>query len=94
MADYMYHCYVYHETDGVMGIVPANEDANNTDWETNYKSQALEVNDIIPAATTFELIKTWTQFKALIVSPYTWSDVKYAHESNAWDIYLITSTQA
>lgn len=92
MADYMYHTYIYHDTSNVLGVVPATEAANNTDFTTNYQSQCLLVDDIQSAATTFEIIKTWSQFKALVASPYTWSDVKYSHEGDAWDIYLITSS--
>jgi len=91
MAEYMYHCYVYHTTTDVVGIDPVAEAANTLDFETNYKSQTVEVNDIIPATTTFEIIKTYTDFKALIDGVnILWTDVKHANEGKAYDIYLIT----
>jgi hypothetical protein len=93
MADYMYHTYIYKDTNNVLGVVPAEESVKNTDFTTNYKSQCLQIDDLLPAGTTFEIVKTWTGFKALIAAPYTWTDVKYADEGKAWDIYLVTGAQ-
>jgi hypothetical protein len=92
MADYLYHAYVYHDTSDVLGVNPVVEAANTADFENNYKSQAVQIDDIIPGQTTFDIVKTYTQFKALISSPLTWSDVRYADEEKAYDLYLLTSS--
>lgn len=92
MADYLYHCYIYHDTSNVIGVVPADEAAKVLDFETNYKSPAVKIDDVVINATTFETVKTYTQFKALIDGVnITWGDVKYAKEEKAYDIYLLTN---
>jgi hypothetical protein len=91
MAEYLYHAYVYHNTTNVIGANSSQEATNTTDFETNYKSQATEIEDVTPGATVFDIVKSYTDFKALIVSPITWSDVKYADEGKAYDLYLLTA---
>jgi hypothetical protein len=92
MAEYLYHAYIYHDTSNVIGVNPVTEAAYTLDFETNYKSQAVEVNDISSAATTFDIVKSYADFKTLIVSPRTWGDVRYAKEAKAYDLYLLTSS--
>jgi hypothetical protein len=92
MAEYLYHAYVYHDTQDVLGVNVSQEAANTTDFETNYKAQAIEVDDITPGATTFDIVKSYADFKTLISSPITWSDVRYAKEEHAYDLYLLTSS--
>lgn len=76
-----------------MGVVPADEAAKVSDFETNYKAPAVKIDDIVVQATTFETIKTYDQFKALIDGvTITWGDVKYAKEDKAYDIYLLTDS--
>jgi hypothetical protein len=93
MADYLYHTYIFHNTTNVIGVDPATEAANVTDFETNYKTPAVKIDDISIQSTTFESIKTYTQFKALVDGVIlTWGDVKYAKEDKAYDIYLLTDS--
>jgi hypothetical protein len=92
MADYLYHTYVYKNTNDVLGVVPADEAANTLDFETNYKATAVKVDDLEIMGTTFETIKTYSQLKALVDGvTITWADVKFAVEGKAYDIYLLTS---
>jgi len=92
MADYLYHTYIYYKTNDVIGIVPADEAVKVTDFETNYKALAVKIDDIVIQATTFESVKTYDQFKALVDGvTITWGDVKYAKEEKAYDIYLLTN---
>jgi|WetSurSiteA1Bulk_404760.scaffolds.fasta_scaffold54127_2 hypothetical protein len=91
MAEYLYHAYVYHNTANVIGANNSQEATNTTDFETNYKSIATEVEDVKPGATMFDIVKSYTDFKALIVNPITWADVKYANEDGkVYDLYLLT----
>jgi len=93
MADYLYHTYIYHKTTDVLGIVPADEAAKVLDFETNYKTPASKIDDITIQTTTFETLKTYEQFKALVDGvTITWGDVKYAKEEKAYDIYLLTDS--
>ena len=93
MADYLYHTYIYHKTTDVIGVVPADEAVKVADFETNYKSLCVKIDDISIQATTFETLKTYDQFKALIDGvTITWGDVKFAKEEKAYDIYLLTDS--
>jgi hypothetical protein len=92
MAEFLYHAYIYHNTSNVLGVNASQEATNTTDFETNYKSQAVEVSDIIPGTTTFDIVKSYTDFKTLITSPITWGDVRYANEDKVYDLYLLTSS--
>jgi hypothetical protein len=91
MANYLYHTYILKDGTNTAGYNLATEAANKTDFETNFKATAYKIEDIFPAETTFDVIKTYADFKALIVSPITWADVNYADETKFYDIYLLTA---
>lgn len=93
MSDYLYHSYIYHKTNDVIGIVPADEVAKVLDFETNYKAQAVSADDLLVNATTFETDKTYTQFKGLIDgTTILWSDVKFVKRDKVYDLYLVTDS--
>jgi hypothetical protein len=93
MAEYLYHTYVYYDTSNVIGANAVQEAANTTDFETNYKSQATEIDDLVPGATMFDIVVSYADFKALITSPITWADVKFADEDDkVYDLYLLSSS--
>ena len=85
---YLYQTTLFIDTTNTYGF-PVTNSADKTDWETNFKSQALLINKIEIAETVFIVDKTFTQFKALIASPVLWSDVKYV-ESGRYNIYLLS----
>lgn len=65
--------------------------ADKTDFETN-KASALQAQDVIFAETTFLVQKSYTDFKALIVSPLAWSDVKYIQYANYYELYVTSES--
>jgi hypothetical protein len=93
MADYLYHTYMYHKTGDVIGIVPVEEAAKVTDFETNYKNTAINTDELLINATTFEIDKNYTQFKGLIDgATITWGDVKFVKRDKVYDLYLVTDS--
>lgn len=93
MVNYIYRCYIYTQTDGVVGVVPATESANKTDFETNYKSSATEFSDVTIIETSFIKDLSYTDFKAKIDGvTITWADVKYEVYPIMYEIYLVTDT--
>lgn len=76
---YLYRAKILKNTDEyIMSQAEKNQHASDrTDFETNFKAQTIPVGDVIIAETTFVADLTYIQFKAKIVSPVLWSDVKY-----------------
>lgn len=89
---YLYKKVIFIETDKVIGIDVQQNNADKTDWEDNYKSSAVPVNELVIAETTFIVDNiTWATFKTLVDTPYTWGDVKYIENSGRYEIYLTSS---
>lgn len=91
MADYLYKATVFYNTTNVLDVNPSQEATNTTDFETNYKADCVEINNINVIQTTFEINKTYTDFKNLISTPFDWNDVRLVISDKHYDLYLLTS---
>ena len=87
---YSYQATIY-KTEEVI-ISGGTDDTDRSDFETNFKATAVEINDIEYADTVFIVQKTYTQFKALIVSPLVWSDVKYENAHSRYILSILSET--
>jgi hypothetical protein len=66
--------------------------AAKLDYETNFKSQTVKADDLIVSETSFEIDKTWSQFKNLIDGvTYQWSDVRQLNMKKFYELHLITN---
>ncbi len=93
MAYYLHKSALFKVTDNVASIDIAQNDADKTDFETNFKSQAKQVDSLIIAETTFEVNKTYAQFKAIIDGvTIAWADVKYTETEGGYRLYLLRDT--
>ena len=93
MADYIYDCTILKDQTNTYGFDLTAEAANKTDYENNYQSQTVKVNDLIVSETSFEIDKTWAQFKALIDGVnLTWADVKEGIVGKSYELHLITNS--
>lgn len=93
MANYLHKSALFKVTDNVASIDIAQNNADKTDFETNFKSQAKQVDSLIIAETTFEVNKTYAQFKAIIDGvTITWADVKYTETEGGYRLYLLRDT--
>jgi hypothetical protein len=69
--------------DDIRSINQASQD----DFEANYKASAVLITSVVMAETTFITELAYADFKAKIVSPITWADVKYI-DNNDYVLYL------
>ena len=93
MANYLHKSALFKITDNVASIDIAQNDADKTDFETNFKTQAKQVDSLIIAETTFEVNKTYAQFKAIVDGvTITWADVKYTETEGGYRLYLLRDT--
>lgn len=86
---YLYRAVSYKNPE-LLGLPAGTNAADITDFETNYKATALLVNSVNLAETTFEIDKTYTQFKALVVSPLTWANIEYTEDSVKYIFNLLS----
>lgn len=63
-----------------------------SDFETNFRSIAIPIIVLTLAQTTFVVDKTYSAFKALIVTPITWGDVKYTDDTQKYVLSLLRDT--
>jgi hypothetical protein len=89
MANYIYTTDLFKPTGGVVGA--PDDTVNLTDFSNNYKSSAIQINDLTIQETSFAIEKSYTDFKNLITSPYDWGDVKYIETPRVCSLYLVTS---
>jgi len=86
---YLYRTILHKDLQNVFSPPPTNN-ADKTDFETNYKSQATMVGDIVIAQTTFMSELSYASFKAKVVSPLGWVDVKYLDGIQRYVLNLLT----
>lgn len=92
MPNYLYKTTIYKTTDDVIGFSPSN-DSDRQDFEGNYKSSAQPVNEITLAETTYEVEKSYEDFKSLLVAMVkTWSDVIYKENNKKYELNLLINS--
>lgn len=92
MPNYLYKTIIFKTTDDVIGFSPSN-DVDRDDFETNYKSKAQSVNEITLAETTYEVEKSYADFKSLLVAMIkTWSDVTYRENNKKYELNLLINS--
>jgi hypothetical protein len=93
MVDYLYKARIWKDTTNVVEVNPTTELANKTEFETNYKSSTISINNLELMGTTFVILKTYTDFKVLIDGiNILWTDVKCENGGNFYDLYLLTTS--
>lgn len=92
---YLYRAIIQKVPNEVVGLTSSEITAHQNDkvdFEANFKSSAVKVDDLVLAETTFVISKTYTQFKALIDGALrVWSDVKYTEDDVRYILNLITT---
>ena len=93
---YLYKAIVYKIPNDVAGITASEVIAHQTDkidFEANFKSTAIKVDELVLAETTFVISKTYTQFKTLIDGVLrVWSDAKYTEDSTRYILNVLTTS--
>jgi len=95
MAQYLYRTFVVTDDTNYHGLSAAEKTqhaTDKTDYETNFQSLVLEINEILLAETTIVIEKDYTAFKALIVSPIVWGDVDVITEDTRYDMHLLSGS--
>ena len=85
---YLYKALVY-KTPQVLGLTDNSHAADITDFEDNHKSDATLVTTVTIAETTFEIDKSYTDFKALVSA---WSGVEYTEDNAKYTFNLLSDT--
>ena len=90
---YLYRTKIYTNKPFIRALAldETAEENNQSDFETNYKNQAVKIDDISVAENTFTIEKSYVDFKALIVGGVLWSDVKYFSDDIKYVLNLITN---
>jgi len=83
---YLYKAIIYKDTQG-LSIPDGTNAADKIDFETNYKSQSVVVNETVLAETTFVSEISYSAFKAKVT---LWSNVKYIEDTVKYIINLIS----
>lgn len=91
--EYIYLTSIFFDTEKVLGINPTTEQANTTDFETNYKNSTFKIDGLQISETAVLINKTYTEFKALITGDITWSLVKCLTKDKNYELYIITDNQ-
>ena len=87
---YLYQTTIYRDTSNVYGIDKTQNDLDKANFEANYKASTYLISELQLSETTLLVVKTYTQFKTLIVSPILWTDVKRTEDVEHYDIYLMS----
>lgn len=89
---YLYKHTIYKITDNVIGLNVTENNTNKTDFETTHKSATDKVTQIDLFETTYIVLKTYTDFEALITGEVTWADVKLIEDSDKYELNLISGS--
>ncbi len=92
MANYLHKSMLFKSNTNVIGVSVTNN-ADRTDFETNFKSLSKKIDSLIIAETTFEVEKTYAQLKTLVDgTTITWPDIKYIETDEGYILYLLRDT--
>ena len=92
--NYLYKAVIYPDASKISNLDVTTESANYSDFTTNFQSTAYKVGDLELLSDTFQIPKTYAEFKALIDGvTITWADVKWEDGGWHFDLYLLTDTQ-
>jgi len=86
---YLYKTTIFRDTTDVIGIDVAQNDADKSDFETNYKASTVLVDEVIIAETTFLTELTYAAFKSKVA---LWSDVKRIENAKKYILHILSST--
>lgn len=85
MANIIYRTTIYKDTTDVVGIDIGQNNADKTDFETNYKSQAVTITDVAIGEDDIISDLSFTAFKTKVTS---WTNVQYVENTKKYVIYL------
>ncbi len=86
MANYLYKTIITKDLKNV-----PSTNADQVDFETNFKSTAMAVLNIMLAETTFEILVDYATFKTKIDGvDVTWSLVKYTDNGNQYELNILS----
>jgi len=91
MAEYFYKTVIYHNTSGVVNV-PASNATDISDFTTNHASSVVDVTQLETLGTSFIIEKTYSDFDALVVTPFDWGDVKCVATDKAYSLYLVSNS--
>lgn len=91
MSNYLYKTYLYTNTQDVL-TPPATNTADLADFESNHKDDAMQISELVLAETSFSSDKTYADFKALVTTPISWSDIKFVIRDKFYELILISDT--
>ena len=89
MSNYLYKTTIFIDTSNLINIDNSQNNIDKLDFETNFKSQSLLIDEIVSMDMSFIISKTYSDFKALIVTPLNWSDIKYIQGGNKYQLFLL-----
>jgi len=93
MTEYIYKTILYRDTTNVIGLNVTQNNIDLADFEANYKASSTSVDSIVIMETTFQIDKTYTQFKALVDgATILWSDVRFVKDPQKYCLYLVTDS--
>ena len=87
---YLYKTQIIKNPNGTQSEIDAIV-AEKNDFETNFKAMATPVSGVVIAETTFVTDLSYANFKAKIVSPILWSDVKYIEDIVKYILHVTSS---
>lgn len=92
MAQYNYRSILYTDTSNVAGLNITQNNNDLADYVNNYQASDVKASSITIAETTFNIDLSYTAFKALIATPFSWSDVKEIVLPGRYELHLLSSS--
>ena len=91
MVEYVYMCQVFFNPKNVVGVNEAQELLDAADFEDNYKADTIPISEFAMLNNSFEITKSYADFKDLITGGIEWTDVKCLTNHKCYCLYLITT---
>ena len=88
---YIYDTVLYKDTSNVISP-PVTNATDLADFTSVGLPTVLKVNDLSINDNYAEIDLSYTQFKALVVSPILWSDVKCKETVTMYELHLLSDT--
>lgn len=91
MKDTLFKTTIFRDTSLVLGADNSQHALDIIDFENNYQLLANSIDILTVNDTTFIIELSYSDFLTKIITPLTWSHVKYITKHDRYELYVLTN---
>lgn len=90
---YLYRTFIILDTTKFSNLSQSEKEQhaiNKIDFEINYKSSTVDINEVVLVSNTFIVDKIYTEFKALVAGE--WDEVNIITKNSIYELNILSDS--